>query len=49
VIGRLKGQGCDAVVFGCTELPLILNDGNSPLPTVDSTRQLARAALKRAA
>jgi aspartate racemase len=48
VIGRLKDQGCDAVVLGCTELPLILNDGNSALPTLDSTRLLARAALKRA-
>ncbi len=48
VIGRLKVEGCDAVVLGCTELPLIMNDGNSPLPTLDSTRLLARAALKRA-
>jgi aspartate racemase len=49
VIDGLKAQGCDAVVLGCTELPLILNDGNSPLPTLDSTRLLARAALRRAA
>jgi aspartate racemase len=49
VIGRLKGQGCDAVALGCTEIPLIINDDNSPLPTLDSTRLLARAALKRAA
>ena len=48
VIGRLKDQGCDAVVLGCTEIPLIINDGNSPLPTLDSTRLLARAALRRA-
>lgn len=48
VIEGLKGQGCDAVVLGCTELPLILDDGNSPLPTLDSTRLLARAALRRA-
>jgi aspartate racemase len=48
VIGRLKGTGCDAVVLGCTEIPLIMNDGNSPLPTLDSTRLLARAALKKA-
>ena len=48
VIGRLKEKGCDAVVLGCTELPLILDDGNSPLPTLDSTRLLARAAVKRA-
>jgi aspartate racemase len=49
VIGRLKEQGCDAVVLGCTEIPLIMNDENSPLPTLDSTRLLARAALRRAA
>ena len=48
VIGRLKDAGCDAVVLGCTELPLVMNDANSPLPTLDSTRLLARAALHRA-
>jgi aspartate racemase len=48
VIGRMQGQGCDAVVLGCTEIPLLLNDGNSSLPTLDSTRLLARAALRRA-
>jgi aspartate racemase len=46
VIGRMKDAGCDAVVLGCTEIPLIMNDANSPLPTLDSTRLLARAALK---
>jgi aspartate racemase len=48
VIARLKNEGCDAVVLGCTEIPLIMNDANSPLRTLDSTRLLARAALKRA-
>ena len=48
VIGRMKDAGCDAVVLGCTELPLIMNDSNSPLATLDSTRLLARAALRRA-
>ena len=48
VIGRMKEAGCDAVVLGCTEIPLIMNDSNSPLPTLDSTRLLARAALRRA-
>jgi len=47
-IGGLKAQGCDAVVLGCTEIPLIVDDANSPLPTLDSTRLLARAALDRA-
>jgi aspartate racemase len=48
VIAGLKDKGCDAVVLGCTEIPLIIDDDNSPLPTLDSTRLLARAALKRA-
>jgi aspartate racemase len=48
VIGRMKAEGCDAVVLGCTEIPLILDDSNSPLPALDSTRLLARAALRRA-
>jgi len=48
VIDRMKDDGCDAVVLGCTEIPLIMNDANSPLPTLDSTRLLARAALRRA-
>lgn len=48
VMERMKSEGCDAVVLGCTEIPLIINDGNAPLPTLDSTRLLARAALQRA-
>ena len=48
VVERLRDAGCDAVVLGCTELPLVLNDGNCALPTLDSTRILARAALGRA-
>lgn len=49
VMKRMKDEGCDAVVLGCTEIPLIMNDANSPLPTLDSTRLLARAALHRSA
>ena len=48
VYGRMKGEGCDAAVLGCTEIPLVMNDANSPLPVLDSTRLLARAALRRA-
>ena len=47
-IAGMRDAGCDAVVLGCTEIPLIIHDGNSPLPTLDSTRLLARAALRRA-
>jgi len=46
VIGRMKAEGCDAVVLGCTEIPLMIDDASSPLPTLDSTRLLARAALR---
>jgi len=46
VIECLRDDGCDAVVLGCTEIPLIIDDANSPLPTLDSTRLLARAALR---
>ena len=48
VMTRMKAQGCDAVVLGCTEIPLLMDDANSPLPTLDSTRLLARAARRRA-
>ena len=48
VIARMKDEGCDAVVLGCTELPLIVGDATSPLPALDSTRLLARAALRTA-
>ena len=47
VIARMKDDGCDAVVLGCTELPLIIGAANSPLPFLDSTRLLARAALRQ--
>ncbi|MGZ4901089.1 MAG: aspartate/glutamate racemase family protein, partial [Candidatus Angelobacter sp.] len=48
VIEEFKRQGCDAVVLGCTEIPLLVSDRESPLPTLDSTRTLARAALRHA-
>lgn len=49
LIGRMGENGCDAVVLGCTEIPLIVNAANSPLPTLDSTRLLAQAAVRLAA
>jgi aspartate racemase len=48
VIRSLKGEGCDAVVLGCTEIPLLVAPEASPLPTLDSTRLLARAAVRKA-
>jgi len=54
VIGRLPAAGCQRPAAtrgrsGCTEIPLLVRPGDSPLPVLDSTRLLARAALKRAA
>ena len=46
VIDDLKTDGCDAVILGCTEIPLIIDDSNSSLPTLDSNRLLAEAAIK---
>jgi aspartate racemase len=48
VIRALADEGCDAVVLGCTEIPLLVTPDTSPLPTLDSTRLLARAALRKA-
>lgn len=46
VINDLAERGCEAVVLGCTEIPLIVTAETSPLPLLDSTRLLARAALR---
>lgn len=48
VMEKLKGRGSDAAVLGCTEIPLIVREDDAPLPTLDSTRLLARAALVKA-
>ena len=48
VIQQLKKEGCDGVVLGCTEIPLLIAQEDSVLPVLDSTRILARAALKKA-
>jgi len=48
VIENLKGKGCDAVVLGCTKLPLVVDPEDCPLPTLDSTRLLTGAALYEA-
>jgi aspartate racemase len=48
VIRGLRDEGCDAVVLGCTEIPLLMTPEQSPLPMLDSTRLLARAALRKA-
>jgi aspartate racemase len=48
VIEALGARGCDAVVLGCTEIPLLITEADSPLPAIDSTRTLARAAIREA-
>lgn len=48
IIRSLKDEGCDAVVLGCTEIPLLVTPESSPLPTLDSTRLLACAAVRKA-
>ena len=48
VIRAMRDEGCDAVVLGCTEIPLLVTPEASPLPTLDSTRLLARAAVRKA-
>src|SRR5437764_9863093 len=37
---------CEAIVLGCTEIPLLVTDATSPLPTLDSTRLLGTAAVR---
>jgi aspartate racemase len=48
VIQTMKDRGCEGVVLGCTEIPLLVDPHDCPLPTLDSTRLLARSALKEA-
>ena len=47
IIDRLKREeGCDGAALVCTEIPLLVTPDVSPLPTLDSTRLLARAAFE---
>ena len=46
ILEKLKKQGCDGVILGCTELPIVITDSNSPLPFIDTTRLLAQKALE---
>lgn len=46
IIREMKESGCEAVILGCTEIPLMIDSSNSPLPIIDSTRLLARKSLK---
>jgi aspartate racemase len=46
IIDKLAAEGCDAVALVCTEIPLLITAETSPLPILDSTRLLARAAVE---
>ena len=48
VVADLSAVGCDGVVMGCTEIPLILREEDVDAPLLDSTRLLAKAALNEA-
>ena len=48
ILGRMSEAGCDAAILGCTEIPLLVRPREAPLPVLDSTRLLARAALRAA-
>lgn len=48
VIDRMSARGCDSVILGCTEIPLLVRSDDCPLPALDSTRLLARAAVDAA-
>lgn len=48
IVQGLKDQGVEAVILGCTELPLVITEGNSPLPVIDTTRLLAIKAVEEA-
>jgi len=47
-IEDLKVRGAECVILGCTEIPLIVTTENSPLPAIDSTRLLAKYAVREA-
>ena len=46
IIEKLRAEGCDAVALVCTEIPLLITEDVSPLPILDSTRLLAKAAVE---
>lgn len=48
ILARMRDSGCDAAILGCTEIPLLVRPAEAPLPVLDSTRLLARAALRAA-
>jgi aspartate racemase len=45
----LVEHGAEALIAGCTELPLVFRDGDASVPVIDPTRVLAEAIVRRAA
>ena len=48
IIVEMASQGAEAVILGCTELMLLVRDGDSPVPILDTTTLHARAAVEAA-
>jgi aspartate racemase len=48
IIKHLLARGAEAIVLGCTELPMITDGIESPLPLIDPTLLLAKAAVESA-
>jgi aspartate racemase len=46
VINRLKAEGAQGVVLGCTEIPLLVKQSDVDLPVFDTTTLHAEAAVK---
>ena len=46
VAQALQQRGAQALVLGCTEIPLVVDAGNAPLPLIDATAALARRAVQ---
>ncbi|MHB1101875.1 MAG: aspartate/glutamate racemase family protein [Devosia sp.] len=47
-IARLAARGAEAVILGCTEIGMLIDDGVSPLPTYDTTELHAKALVDAA-
>lgn len=47
VIKRLESEGAEGVILGCTEIPLLITQEDSPIPVFDTTTLHALAALRK--
>jgi aspartate racemase len=47
-IGRLEARGAEAVILGCTEIGMLIDDSVSPIPTYDTTELHAKALVSAA-